>query len=140
MLIGSLFLNGVQFTYEQILFERYHIDPLMLVGIEGCFAFTTLGLIIIVLNFVPCSFGESACAYSENGYPYIEQTVGYFRSISSTALLLISGILGVFSITTFNVCGVSVTKYINAIARSICDVTRTLIIWLVGIVITVTLG
>ena len=64
MLLGSLFLNGIQFTYEQTLFDRYHIDPLMLVGIEGSIAFITLGLIITVLNFVPCSFGEQACAYS----------------------------------------------------------------------------
>lgn len=140
MLVGSLFLNGVQFTYQQILFDKYHIDPLMLVGIEGCFAFTALSIIITILNFIPCSFGESACAYSENGYPYIQQTIGYFISIASTGLLLASGIIGVFSITTFNVCGVSVTKYINAIARSICDVTRTVIIWLVGILITATLG
>ena len=140
MLIGSLFLNGFQFTYEQTLFDRYHIDPLQLVGLEGLFAFTALGLIITVLNFVPCSFGEDACAYSESGEPFIEQTVGYFKSIASTALLLVSGILGVFSITIFNVCSVSVTKYINALARSICDVTRTVIIWLVGIIVTVTLG
>jgi hypothetical protein len=49
-------------------------------------------------------------------------------------------ILGVISITVFNVCSVTVTKYVNALARSICDVCRTVIIWLVGILVTVTLG
>lgn len=32
------------------------------------------------------------------------------------------------------------TKYINALARSICDVTRTVIVWTVGIIVTVTAG
>ena len=32
MLIGSLFCSGFQFTYEQTLFNRYHIDPLQMVG------------------------------------------------------------------------------------------------------------
>lgn len=48
--------------------------------------------------------------------------------------------MGVFSIATFNVTGVTVTKYINSLARSICDVTRTAIVWIVGILVTVTAG
>lgn len=49
-------------------------------------------------------------------------------------------IIGIFSIALFNLCGVSVTKYINALARSLADVTRTVLIWLIGIIVTVTAG
>jgi hypothetical protein len=49
-------------------------------------------------------------------------------------------ILGIFSIATFNIAGVSVTKYINALARSIGDVTRTVLVWMIGIIVTVTAG
>ena len=48
--------------------------------------------------------------------------------------------MGIFSIATFNICGVTVTKYINALARSIGDVTRTVLVWAIGIIITVTAG
>jgi hypothetical protein len=48
--------------------------------------------------------------------------------------------LGVFSIATFNIMGVSITKYINAIARSIADVTRTILVWGVGLIVTATAG
>jgi len=41
---------------------------------------------------------------------------------------------------TFNVTGVTVTKYINALARSIADATRTVAVWIIGIIITVTAG
>lgn len=41
---------------------------------------------------------------------------------------------------TFNVTGVTVTKYINALARSIADATRTIAVWIIGIIITVTAG
>lgn len=34
----------------------------------------------------------------------------------------------------------TVTKYINALARSIGDVTRTVLVWMIGIIITVTAG
>lgn len=140
MLLLSLFANGFQFTYEQTLFNRYHIEPLQMVGFEGIVGFTAECIIIAILNFIPCSFGIDACAYSPDGNSYFERVDSYFKSIGSTALLLSFAILGVFSIMIFNVCGVSVTKYISALARSICDVTRTLLIWIVGIIITVTLG
>ena len=32
------------------------------------------------------------------------------------------------------------TKYINALARSLADVTRTAVIWIIGIIVTVTAG
>jgi hypothetical protein len=75
MLILSLFVNGFQFTYEQTLFNRYHIDPMMLVGMEGIFGLFNLTLIITALNFIPCSFGRDACAYSDEGEPFIEQSL-----------------------------------------------------------------
>lgn len=49
-------------------------------------------------------------------------------------------ILGIFTIATFNICGVNVTKHISSLARSIVDVTRTLIVWIVAIVVTETYG
>lgn len=48
--------------------------------------------------------------------------------------------MGIFSIATFNIAGVTVTKYINALARSIGDVTRTILVWGIGIIITVSAG
>ena len=48
--------------------------------------------------------------------------------------------LGILSIATFNITGVTVTKYINALARSICDVTRTILVWIAGIIVTLTAG
>lgn len=140
MLIISLFLNGFQFTYEQTLFNRYHIEPLMLVGCEGLVGFTVECIIITILNFIHCSFGADACAYNSSGQPMMESTGSYFSSIGASGFLLAFIILGVFSIMVFNVSGVTVTKYISALARSICDVTRTLLIWIVGIVVTVTAG
>ena len=41
---------------------------------------------------------------------------------------------------TFNVTGVTVTKYINALARSIADATRTILVWIIGLLISVTMG
>lgn len=72
--------------------------------------------------------------------PFLERPERYFAEIGSNGGLLFFVILGVFSIATFNICGVTVTKYINALARSIGDVTRTVLVWIIGIIVTVTAG
>lgn len=55
-------------------------------------------------------------------------------------LLLFYVILGVFTIALFNICGVNVTKHISSLARSIVDVTRTILVWIGSIIITKTYG
>ena len=46
--------------------------------------------------------------------------------------------MGVMTIAIFNICGVSVTKYVSSLARSIVDVTRTVMVWIVGLIVTTT--
>ena len=46
----------------------------------------------------------------------------------------------VVSIAFFNVVGLTITKHINALARAILNMTKTSLVWVVGIVVTVTVG
>ena len=55
-------------------------------------------------------------------------------------MLQAAAIIYVLSVYVFNISGLYITKYINALARAICDVTRTILIWTVGIIVTQTLG
>jgi hypothetical protein len=111
-----------------------------MVGYEGMFGLATELVLILITSFIPCGFGADACVFDKAGMPFIESPLAYFSEMGDNGLLLFFCILGVFSIATFNVTGVTVTKYINALARSICDVTRTVIVWIVGIIITVSAG
>lgn len=111
-----------------------------MVGYEGMFGLAAELILMIITSFIPCNFGVDACVFNSAGMPFIESPLAYFSEIGNNGLLLFFCILGVFSIATFNVTGVTVTKYINALARSICDVTRTVIVWIVGIIITVSAG
>lgn len=49
-------------------------------------------------------------------------------------------LIGIVSIASFNIAGITVTKYLSSLTRSIVDVIRTIIVWLIGIIITVTIG
>ena len=93
-----------------------------------------------ILTFIPCSFGASACVFSNQAQAFMERPEVYFQEAGSSGSLLFFCILGVFSIATFNITGVTVTKNINAVARSLADVARTILVWSVGIIITVSAG
>ena len=141
VLVGMV-INGFQFTFEERLLARYHIEPLELVGYEGVFGLIYQTLVVIAFSFVPCpdNFGVEACVFSPDGEPFLEQPLQYFRQLGASAVLMVFCIVGMISIMLYNVLGVSITKYINALARSIADVTRTVLIWGVGLLITATEG
>ena len=42
--------------------------------------------------------------------------------------------------SAYNSLGVLITKYMHALTRAICDASRTIIVWIVGITLTVSLG
>lgn len=111
-----------------------------MVGFEGVFGLLIMGVINACFTFVPCTFGVSACVFNHKGMPFFERPDSYLAEIGKDWFLMLFVILGSLSIFAFNIAGVSVTKYINSLARSIADVTRTVVIWLVGVVITLELS
>ena len=40
----------------------------------------------------------------------------------------------------YNTIGVTIAKHMNSLTRAICDASRTVIIWVVGIIVTASLG
>ena len=94
---------------------------------------------IAAFTFVPGYFGVDACVYTDNGV-FLERPDVYFQQLGDNHVLMICCIIYVFSVMIFNITGLSITRYINALARAVCDVSRTVIIWLVGIIVTLTVG
>ena len=95
--------------------------------------------ILVVCTFIPCPFGSQACVITDGG-SYIERPQVYIRQLGDNIPLLLVCIFEIFSIMAFNICAISITNHINALARSVCDVIRTAVIWLVAFVVTATAG
>lgn len=140
LILASLVFNGFFFVFEQKLLNKYHLDPLEVVGYEGLFGLCGYFLLLPILSYTPCGLGVDVCVFNEAGFPFFERPWEYFAEAFSNGPLLFFCILGIFSIATFNVAGVTVTKNINALARSIADVTRTILVWGIGLIITVSAG
>jgi len=71
LLIASFFANGFQFVFEEKILSKYHIDPLQMVGFEGMFGLAIELVLIIIMTFVPCSFGIDACVFTQEGMPFL---------------------------------------------------------------------
>jgi hypothetical protein len=48
--------------------------------------------------------------------------------------------LGILAVGSFNINGLAITKYINALARSLLNMTKTVVIWVIGIIVTIYVG
>ena len=46
-------------------------------------------------------------------------------------------ISGIIFIGAYNFCGVSITKIYDALTRSLLNITKTSLIWIIGIAITI---
>ncbi|CAD8151246.1 unnamed protein product [Paramecium pentaurelia] len=138
LLLLSVVMNGLQFVSEEKLFDVYYLHPFEIVGIEGLWGFSVYVVLAIALTFIQCPTSmEGSCIQKRmTDMFYFERADFYFLQIFASGLLLFWVILGIFTIATFNICGVSVTKYVSSLARSLVDVSRTLIIWAVSLAIT----
>ena len=65
----------------------------------------------------------------------LENFIFAVKQIANNSKLLFYVILYIISIATFNVSGVSVTKYVSSVARAVVDTIRTIIVWTYFLVI-----
>mmetsp|Transcript_6730 Transcript_6730/g.11814 ORF Transcript_6730/g.11814 Transcript_6730/m.11814 type:complete len:344 (-) Transcript_6730:157-1188(-) len=114
--MGCCFLGelsqAVLWVYQESVLKTYDIHPLQLVGIEGSIGLI-LGTWVVVF--------AHALAF-ENMEESIFQLMHSFPLALSVAALLVS-------MAVFNFSGVGVTKSGSAVARSVIDVSRSVVIW-----------
>jgi len=105
------------------------------VGSEGAWGLILYALFMPVILFVPCPFGKSGCV-NIDGDLYLESPRLYFDQLGDNWVLIVWTIVGITAIGCYNTVGVAVTKYVNAVARSLVGISNILIVWLFGIIIT----
>lgn len=110
------------------------------VGFEGLFGFVSYSIVIVVICQIPCPFDSSACVFSANGRSYLEGWNEFWSQTFSNKLLLFTTIFLQITSMAYNVAGVTITKYINALARNIVDISKIILVWAISIIVTVELG
>jgi len=94
-------------------------------GFFGCIYFLIL---LPIFQHITCDI-DGLC--SDSGL--VENTILAFRQLATYPTLMWMSIGIIVSISSFNACGVSITKYASAAQRSTVDTCRTLFIWVIGL-------
>ncbi|ODV91169.1 hypothetical protein CANCADRAFT_25969 [Tortispora caseinolytica NRRL Y-17796] len=121
--VGQLF-TASQFVLEEYVLELHPVDPIQVVGYEGVFGFIGMTILVAILYPLPIT--------KPGGY--FDVVHGWNQLISHSSLML-SSLLIMLSISLFNVFGLSVTRIVSAATRSQIDTCRTVVIWVVSLLL-----
>ncbi|GME69460.1 unnamed protein product [[Candida] boidinii] len=102
------------------------MKPMKLVGYEGLYGALITFTYLISTHLM---FGTRA----GRGGPF--DIIKSFNQMIYNPSILYSSIFIMICISTFNYCGISLTENLSATARSTIDTSRTLLVWLVSLVI-----
>ncbi|KAK3839181.1 MAG: integral membrane protein-like protein [Linnemannia elongata] len=122
VLFAQIF-TATQFVVEEKFLSGYQIAPLRAVGFEGLFGTITVLVAMPILHF---TIGAS------HPGSYFDLNAGW-EQIKTYPQIWIPSIVMLFSISSFNFFGISVTKIICATSRSTIDSCRTLFIWAISL-------
>lgn len=132
--IGLIFVavafQAVQFVVEERILSQLQFEPIRLVYTEGFFGVVILVLALIVLNF--------AVGSVQSPGEFVDSPFNLHQSLSETFSLrqvLVSSLMIMVCISAFNFCGITLTHQLSATARSTIDSCRTLLVWLVAMVV-----
>lgn len=107
-----------------------------MVGFEGIFGIIIILIITTILSFIPCNFGEKTCVFNQKNEAFIELPLVFTSELFEHIWLFIMVILGLTSLAVYNFNGLKITKMFDALTRSLLNITKTSVIWIVGIIIT----
>lgn len=123
ILIGQ-FVAACQMVVEEKLLKGKNFAPMHIVGLEGIF-----GIIAMVFIVLPILFFIPGSQPGPFGYDVYENSIDAFIQIGHSVPLIIYCLLYLLSIAFYNFFGLSVTKYLTCVHRTLIDACRTIVVW-----------
>jgi len=122
ILLGQ-FVAACQMVVEEKLLKDRNLAAMHIVGLEGTFGFFLMLFIILpLLFFIP---GNQEGPFYKN----YENSIDAIMQMYYENYILIMGILYCLSIAFYNFFGLSVTKYLTCVHRTLIDACRTIFVW-----------
>ncbi|XP_051154615.1 solute carrier family 35 member F6-like [Leptopilina boulardi] len=130
LIICAQVIIAAQMVIEEKYVTSKDIPSLQAVGWEGIFGFIAICLALIPLNYI-----HAPPPFADNSRGTLEDTVDALVQIKNNGRLFMAIIGIMFSIAFFNFAGISVTKELSATTRMILDSIRTLVIWIISLIL-----
>jgi len=127
LIIAGQFIGAVQFILEEELMTKFMVSPTQLVAWEGIWGMMILLVLYIPLYYTPSS-SEASAVWHENIFDALTQ-------VKNSNVLIVTSVVSVFVLLAYNWVGNMITKYLNAVARSMLEACRTIGVWTVGLIL-----
>ena len=140
LMLLSMFILSIQFIFDEYFMRKYKCHPLICIGYEGVFGFFINLFLCITFSFIKCAnygkdekpsyFVENICTEDDKRNWYPENLIFAFRQLFHNNVLIIIVPTVIIFMSSFNILGVSITKYGSATTRSVTDNVRSFLVWL----------
>lgn len=126
LILAGQCVSATQMIVEELFLKKRNFHPLQVVGMEGFFGVILMTAIVLpVVYFIP---GD------QNHHSY-ENSLDALLMIKNDAKLLAMSMLYICSISFYNFFGLAVTKSLTAVHRTLIDALRTIVVWLVDLLV-----
>ncbi|KAL0230988.1 hypothetical protein GEMRC1_010393 [Eukaryota sp. GEM-RC1] len=129
--VGAQVIQATQIVCEERILKNLNCDPVLIVGLEGLYG----GIVGVGLLFLVSTFPK----FGILGH-FHEDTIDTLYMLKNNPQIMIMGIIYTLVILGYNLYGMFVTNFFNAILRTILEGLRTGCIWAVNILIHVTIS
>lgn len=127
--VVSQVFAACQMVTEELFVKSYEAPPEQVVGSEGIWGIIVMTVVLFVMYLIPGNDGGSY----ENAFESFEMLAG-------SRDLLIFVLFYLCSISFFNFFGVTISGQLSAVHRTLNDALRTIIIWVVEIIVFYTIS
>ena len=140
LMVIAMFILSIQFCFDEYFMRRYSCHPLICIGYQGVFGFFINLCLCIIFYFIKCGsyekredvpyFVENMCTEDDNNEWHPENIIFALRQLMDNHILTIIVPITIIFMSSFNIFGVSITKYGSATTRSVTDNCRSFLVWL----------
>ena len=128
MYLSSVIFQAFQCVAEEAIFRKYTCHPMEAVGYEGASGVFYFLILLPIFQFVKVPVYISR-------YGVLENTVEALSQIASNKFLLVMVLTYPIVVALLNIAAQGVTKYSSALHRTILAQCRTILVWIVAMII-----
>jgi len=135
-----MFILSIQFCFDEHFMRKYSCHPLICIGYQGVFGFFINLFLCTLFYFIKCGsydigkdppyFVKNMCTGDDDNVWRPENIIFAFRQLFENRTLSIIVPITIIFMSSFNIFGVSITKYGSATTRTVTDNCRSFLVWL----------
>ena len=140
LMLIAMFILSIQFCFDEHFMRKYSCHPLICIGYQGVFGFFINLFLCTMFYFIKCGsydigkdppyFVKNMCTGDDDNVWRPENIIFAFRQLFENRTLSIIVPITIIFMSSFNIFGVSITKYGSATTRTVTDNCRSFLVWL----------